>query len=172
MGCIAGVVEGHDLVNGLEAAFVFEGPDDFFVGCDLEELWLLAEMAMAEVFSEEGVAIWQAMAAGHEAKGVAGEVVFIEVPHDFAAGINFHCLVSVATGDEEIFVGELHDVMRVARHGGFTQHFAFGVEFDNFALAFEADEVVAVGCLACAAELVVQLDGVLGDEFDLFGDLA
>lgn len=44
------------------------------------------------------------------------------------------------------------------RDGDWRSAFAVAVEFDDFALAFEADEVVAVGRLARATELVVQLD--------------
>ena len=74
---IARHIEHLHLIDRLEVGAVLELPDKFFVGGDFKEAGLLADVAVAEVIAEDGVAIGEALAAGHEPERVAGDVVLV-----------------------------------------------------------------------------------------------
>lgn len=96
----------------------------------------------------------------------------MELPDDFFGGIEFDDLVAIAAGDEEISIGERDDFVGVAGDFDGAEEGARGIEFDDFAFAFEADEIVTCGSFSGTAELVMEGDGGIGGEFNFFGDLA
>ena len=113
-GHIAGDVEELDLVDRLEVRVVVELPDDFLFARHFDDLRLFADVAVAEIDAEDGVAVRETLCAGHEAERIAGEIVFIQFPHDLFLRVEFDDFVAVAAGDEEVAIGQRVCAVRVA----------------------------------------------------------
>ena len=64
-------------------------PDYFFVGGYFEYLWLLADVAVSAPVAYYGVAVRQSLDAADKSEGVAGEVVFVELPDDVVIRVDF-----------------------------------------------------------------------------------
>ena len=64
---IFGEIEEKDLVNRFEVGVVFELPNHFFIGGDLEELGLFADVSVAEIITKDGISVGEALATGDEA---------------------------------------------------------------------------------------------------------
>jgi len=55
------------LVDCFEVGVVFELPNHFFIGGDLEELGLFADVSVAEIITEDGISVGESLATGDEA---------------------------------------------------------------------------------------------------------
>ena len=64
---IFGEIEEKDLVNRFEVGVVFELPNHFFIGGDLEELGLFADVPVAEIITKDGISVGESLATGDEA---------------------------------------------------------------------------------------------------------
>ena len=117
---LAGHVEDLDLVDGLELR-VGEGPYDLLVAGDFKKERLLAEVAVAAVVAKDGVAVRQPLRAGHEAKRVAGHVVFVQLPDGFFLRVELddlvpgdpHEVVPLADGHLLVTCGDGHKVIEL-----------------------------------------------------------
>ena len=126
---------------------------------------------MAEIHAEDRVAVWQPLRAGHQAERIARQIVFVQLPHHFFLSVEFNHFVSVAASDQEMAVRQREHAVRVAGHFDRAEHFALCVQFDDFSLALEAHEIVAICQLASSPELVVQLHLWRSRELDFFCNL-
>lgn len=151
---------------------VGEFPDEFFVAGDFEEHGLLADVAMAEVVADEGVAVGETLAAGGELKGISGNVLFADFPDDSVLFIEFLNLATFAETDEKVAVGETDGGVHVAGNFDFMHDLGITIDFHDFVIALETDEVMPIGEFAGTAELFVGGNVGGGGEFDFFGHLA
>ena len=66
-GGVFGEIEEKDLVDCFEVGVVFELPNHFFIGGDLEELGLFADVSVAEIITKNGISVGESLATGDEA---------------------------------------------------------------------------------------------------------
>lgn len=135
-----------------------EGPHDFLVARHLEHMGLLAQMSVTEVIAEKRIPVRQALAAGHQSQGVAGQFVFRDLPHDLQFFVEFLHPMTVAAIDQQVTVGEQHGFMDVAWNGNAAETRAGSIQFFDTVFALPANEVMAVLGLAHAAKLIVEVN--------------
>lgn len=167
-----GLVEQEDLVDGFELGVVGEFPDKFFVAGDFEEHGLLADVAVAEVVADERVAVGETLASGGELEGIPGDVLFADFPDDGILFIEFLNLATFAATDEEVAIGETNGGVHVAGNLDFVHDLGIAIDFHDFVVALETDEVMPIGEFASTAKLFVGGNVGGGGEFNFLGHLA
>ena len=171
-GDITRDIEQLDLIDGLEVEIIPELPHHLFVGRNLEELRLLADVAVSEVIAANRVTIGQSLTTRHEAQGVSGKIMFLQFPHNPTLPIDLHDLVAVTAADEEVAPADRDYFVGIAGHLDLAEHLTAAGEFDDLTLALKADEVVAVGEFPGAPKLIVRGDAGQRGEFDFLGDVS
>ena len=145
-------------------------PYDLQLWSNLEDLWLLADVAVAAPIADHGVAVGQALNARHEAERLAGQVVFIDPPDDFIVWIDLDQLVAVAAADQRVAIGKPQGFVGIAGHFDAADFPSLSVVFPHHVFARQRHEVRAGERFADDPHLQV---GALGGGRDLefFADL-
>ncbi len=95
-------VEDLHAGDGLHGLVVEEGPHHLLFGRDFDQVGGFPKLAMAEPIGHDGVAVGQALHAGHEFEADAGQFVPLHLPDRFAVGIDFKdagAAFAIATGN-------------------------------------------------------------------------
>src|SRR6187551_773645 len=101
-GHVARDVQQLYLGKRLEVLCVIERPDNFLVARDFKQMWLLTGVPVSEIIYEDRVAVGQALAARHQSKRVAGQIIFIQLPNHPLSRIEFDDFMAVAAGDQQM----------------------------------------------------------------------
>ena len=119
-------------------------PYDFFVGCHLEYLGLLTDVAVSTPVTYNRVAVWKSLDAGYKPKRVTFEVIFIKLPDNLIIRIDLNKFMSITAGYDCISVGQPDSAVTVALDREGTNNITARVIFPHDPVHIVAYEVIAI----------------------------
>ena len=150
-------VEQLDLIDRFEMRVVREFPDDLFVRRQLKAMGLFADMTMPKVIAENRISVWQTLQTSHKSERIAGDLLLVHFPDDLLMVVELDEPVAIATGNEEVPVGEQNRFVDIAGHRDGAEQSAFAVQLVHAMLAFATNQIMPVTGLADSAILIVPI---------------